>query len=99
MIAIASLLGFKQAGVHNLLPFLILGIGFDDIYVIVRGYDTGSKKHKSHRMIMQHTLANNGISITISSFTNVIGFGSGWFSSLDVIQSFGIFTAVGILML
>jgi len=31
MIAISSLLGFKQAGVHNLLPFLILGIGFDDI--------------------------------------------------------------------
>jgi len=31
MICIASWLGFKQAGPHNLLTFLILGIGFDDI--------------------------------------------------------------------
>lgn len=77
MIAVSSLLGFQQAGMHQLLPFLILGIGFDDIYVMVRGYDIGSKHHKSHKMIMQHCLANNGISITISSLTNVIGFGSG----------------------
>jgi len=66
---------------------------------MVRGYDIGSKHHKSHRMIMQHALANNGISITISSLTNVIGFGSGYFSNLDVFRSFGMFAAIGILML
>ena len=47
---------------------------------------------------MATTLQHNGLSITISSLTNIIGFASGWLSSIDSIRSFGIFAAIGILM-
>lgn len=77
MLCIASWLGFKQGGPHNLLTFLILGIGFDDIYVIVRGYDNACKESDDHDICMQKTFEHNGLSITISSLTNIIGFASG----------------------
>jgi len=47
---------------------------------------------------MKKTLEHNGLSITVSSLTNVIGFASGYMSSLDSIRSFGVFAAIGIMM-
>lgn len=32
-------LGGKTAGVHNLLPFLLIGIGVDDMFVICNAID------------------------------------------------------------
>jgi predicted RND superfamily exporter protein len=36
---LAYLLGAKSAGIHNLLPFLLLGIGVDDMFVIASAID------------------------------------------------------------
>lgn len=35
----AFLIGFKSAGIHNLLPFLLIGIGVDDMFVISSNID------------------------------------------------------------
>jgi len=44
MNGIGALLGFRTAGAHSLLPFLILGVGFDDIYVMVNGIDNSREE-------------------------------------------------------
>jgi uncharacterized membrane protein YdfJ with MMPL/SSD domain len=35
----AFYLGAHQAGIHNLLPFLLIGIGVDDMFVIASAFD------------------------------------------------------------
>jgi len=34
-----SICGLPKTGVHNLLPFLLIGIGVDDMFVIVNSVD------------------------------------------------------------
>ena len=36
---LAFLMGAKTAGIHNLLPFLLIGIGVDDMFVISSNID------------------------------------------------------------
>jgi len=34
-----SICGMKVTGIHNLLPFLLIGIGADDMFVVVNAVD------------------------------------------------------------
>ena len=36
---IAGTLGFEKAGVHNLLSFMLIGIGADDMFVLCNALD------------------------------------------------------------
>ena len=36
---IAFLCGFKSATIHNIVPFLLLGVGVDDVFVIAMSLD------------------------------------------------------------
>lgn len=36
---LAYLVGSKSAGIHNLLPFMLIGIGVDDMFVISSAID------------------------------------------------------------
>ena len=37
--SISFALGFKQSGVHNLMAFLLIGIGVDDMFVVMNAVD------------------------------------------------------------
>jgi predicted RND superfamily exporter protein len=65
----------------------------------VRGFDNAANESDDIEAIAKKTFEHNGLSVTISSFTNIIGFGSGYFSSLNVIRSFGMWASFGIFML
>jgi len=95
---LAYLVGGKTAGIHNLLPFLLFGIGVDDMFVISSNIDqTDPRLPVEKRMMigMQHA----GSSITITSFTNAIAFFLGCTSSLDALSSFCFFAGLGVIML
>lgn len=63
---------------HQLLPFLLLGIGFDDIYVLVNGLDNAQKEFPDDvEAQVRHAFTHNGLSITVSSLTNACSFASG----------------------
>jgi predicted RND superfamily exporter protein len=36
---LCSALGFSFSPLHNFIPFLLLGLGVDDMFVIVQAYD------------------------------------------------------------
>ena len=95
---LAFLLGFQQAGIHSLLPFLLIGIGVDDMFVLSSAVDqTDATQSVSTRMKIG--MMHAGSSITITSLTNIIAFLLGATGSLNALASFCFFAALGILCL
>lgn len=92
------LVGGKSAGIHQLLPFLLIGIGVDDCFVIASNIDQTDPRFSVEKRMMIG-LQHAGSSITITSFTNAIAFFLGCTASLEALSSFCFFAGMGILML
>ena len=83
---------------HNILPFMLLGIGVDDMFVIVNTIDQVPDHLKPEkRFILGMTHA--GPSITITSLTNALAFFFGGFTSLKALNSFCFFSCVQVMCL
>lgn len=92
------ILGARVAGIHNLLPFLLIGIGVDDSFVITAAIDqTDTKLTAEERLAIG--LKHAGPSITITSFTNAIAFWMGASTSLEALKSFCLFAGTGVMFL
>lgn len=91
---------FFYSPVHTSLFFIIMGLGVDDIFVIMsalRKIKSESKDLKLSEKIGK-TLEKAGASITITSLTDIIAFLVGGTTVLPSLKSFCIFAAVCILM-
>lgn len=100
-VALCSLIGVPYGPVHTSLPFLLLGIGVDDMFVIVscwKNLSPAERKLKLEEQIAA-TLRHAGVSITVTSVTDLIAFLIGSFTILPCLQSFCIYTAVGIFIM
>lgn len=79
-IGLCSYLGISYGPVHSSLPFLLMGLGIDDMFVIMACWQKVQKEHNfsrdpktiPHRMGLMLQMA--GSSITITSFTDVVAF-------------------------
>lgn len=64
------------ADMHPIIPFLLLGIGVDDMFVIVQSLENLPKSQKSlpipQRIGM--TMKHAGVSITVTSLTDMMAF-------------------------
>lgn len=90
--------GWKSAGVHSLLPFLLIGIGVDDMFVIsasIDQTDTTASVEERMRVGIMHA----GSSVTITSFTNAIAFLLGTTTALPALSSFCLFAGLGVFFL
>lgn len=63
--------------VHNILPFLLMGIGIDDMFVIIQNWNNLSPvdAKKSIPEKLGLTLQHAGVSITVTSLTDFFAFG------------------------
>ena len=75
----SSLIGYVYTPMHSILPFMLLGIGIDDMFVIVQSFESLRPEDKTKDLPIQIGLAikNAGVAIFITSFTNCIAFGIG----------------------
>ncbi|XP_069127848.1 patched domain-containing protein 3-like isoform X2 [Argopecten irradians] len=98
---LASAAGWEYTPLHSILPFLLLGIGVDDLFVIMGAYKSlpeGYSDRPIHeRMAM--TLKHAGVSITVTSLTDMCAFGIGATTVLPALRSFCVFCCLGILAL
>ncbi|CAB3372797.1 Hypothetical predicted protein [Cloeon dipterum] len=96
---ICSAFGIPYGPVHNILPFLMLGIGIDDMFVIAQCWATLGPEVSTLSLPekMGHTLKHAGVSITITSLTDFTAFAIGATTVLPSLRSFCIYAAVGIL--
>ena len=93
-----SAIGLFFGPMHSVLPFLLLGIGIDDMFVIVQSWDTLPAKDQTGTLQERFgkTLSHSGVAITITSITDVVAFAVGGTTVLPALKSFCLFAAVGI---
>jgi len=77
-------------------PFLLLGLGIDDTFVLIGTYFQQDRR-MGVRARIAGCLAAGGTSITITSLTDFIAFIVGYWTDLTALQSFSAFVATGIL--
>jgi predicted RND superfamily exporter protein len=71
-----SILGISYGPVHTALPFLLLGIGVDDMFVIVACWKNSNLGNNDMSLPekMGRTLQHAGVSITVTTVTDVAAF-------------------------
>ncbi|CAB4062970.1 NPC1 [Lepeophtheirus salmonis] len=98
-IGICSAMGFFfWSPMHSILPFLLLGIGIDDMFIIIQCWNTLNPYEKASSSVDKfgYTMRHAGVAITVTSLTDIVAFGIGGTSELPALRSFCIFSAVGI---
>ncbi|CAM9899558.1 unnamed protein product, partial [Ectocarpus sp. 12 AP-2014] len=80
----------------NMLPFILIGIGVDDMFVIVAAYD-----HTDPSLAVEERVALGvkrcGVSVTYTSLTNFFAFMLGSVSSLPAVEYFCLYAGTAIL--
>ncbi|XP_045128749.1 protein patched homolog 2-like [Portunus trituberculatus] len=87
--------------VHSVLPLLMLGLGVDDMFVIVQCWNNlnVAERRKEMKERVGLALRHAGVAITITSLTDFVAFAIGASTVLPALQSFCIYCAVGIIAL
>lgn len=102
---LSSLVGLFFGPVHSLLPFILLGIGVDDVFVIVNAFNRerkGSRSGEDNEALAKRcarALARAGSSITVTSATDLVAFGISSSSRLPALASFCAYAAISIFFL
>ena len=98
-IAIAAALGVQWYPSNGILPFISLGIGIDDMFVILRCFNNIPDAEKKSTGLVKSiglTMKNAGVSITITSLTDICAFGIGAITYFPAIRSFSITASIAI---
>uniref|UniRef100_A0A3B1JSE7 Patched domain containing 3/pseudo n=1 Tax=Astyanax mexicanus TaxID=7994 RepID=A0A3B1JSE7_ASTMX len=77
-------------------PFLILGIGVDDMFIMISSWQK-TNVHDDVEKRLAKTYEEAAVSITITTLTDVLAFYIGLMSSFPSVQSFCIYTGTAIL--
>jgi hypothetical protein len=91
-------LGFDYTPVHSVLPFVIIGIGVDDSFVIMNAFDRTDSKLPVPERIAE-ALSHAGVSIMVTSLTDFVAFAISVSSALPALSSFCMYSAFCVLIL
>jgi Niemann-Pick C1 protein len=99
-VGIFSAFGVKTSLIiAEVIPFLVLAIGVDNIFIIVYAFQEIERRHQ--RSAIEHkvaaTMASVGPSILISSLSQTIAFGLGGAVKMPAISTFAGYASVAIL--
>lgn len=95
---VCSFMGIPFGPVHNSLPFLLLGLGIDDMFIMKSCWEqmTDDERNLPFPKQIGLMLEHAGTSIIVTSFTDIIAFLIGSITILPSLQSFCIYAAVGV---
>ncbi|KAK3894018.1 hypothetical protein Pcinc_002205 [Petrolisthes cinctipes] len=95
---LCSAFGVLYGPVNSILPFLLLGLGIDDMFVIMEAW-RGLKTNEQHLELSERvglTLGRAGVAITVTSLTDFLAFAVGSTTTLPALRSFCLYCAVGV---
>lgn len=100
---VASLAGLIYGPVHSVLPFVLLGIGVDDAFVIANAFDreregVPRELEDDESMVKRgaRALARSGASISVTSLTDLVAFAISSSSALPALASFCAFASINV---
>ena len=98
-VGFCSLFGLMFTQLHSILPFLMLGVGIDDMFVLVQSYENLSEEEKKLPLPERFakTLSYAGMAVSVTSVTNIVAFSLGATTVIPALRSFCLFCAVGIM--
>ncbi|VDM51870.1 unnamed protein product [Angiostrongylus costaricensis] len=86
-IGLLLLVGFGMTSVAYSVPFIILSVGVDNVFILLSAWrSTPSQASLEQRM--KKTFADAGVSITVTSLTDIISFGVGCTTPFPSVQMF-----------
>lgn len=100
-VGLCSALGISYGPVHTCLPFLLMGLGVDDIFVIMACWKQVAGSTNKDDPIAERIglmLKHAGASITVTSVTDVVAFLIAATTVLPSLRSFCIYCAVGVFL-
>ncbi|CAJ0569337.1 unnamed protein product, partial [Mesorhabditis spiculigera] len=89
------LIGLPFNSITLVMPFLIIGVGCDDVFIIIHAHRKANK-NSSLEDQMAHTMEEAGPSITVTSATNVLSFAIGILTPTPAISLFCLYTCVAV---
>ncbi|KZC10954.1 PREDICTED: patched domain-containing protein 3-like [Dufourea novaeangliae] len=94
-------LRYSYGPLHSILPFLLLGIGVDNMFVIMQSLTNLPETDQALELPVRiaKAMQQSGMSVTVTSFTNVIAFAFGITTVMPCLRSFYAFATLGILFL
>ena len=93
--SLPNILGFKTNPVVSVLPFILIGLGVDDMFVLVNAMEATPTDHTRAERLGA-AMAHAGVSITITSLTDFVAFALGTMSRLPALSTFCVYAAIGI---
>lgn len=88
--------GVRTNSVVAVAPFLLLGIGVDDMFVLVRAFDLTPKELSVEKRIVM-TMEGAGVGIFFTSVTDFLAFMIGFSSPYPAIRAFCLYSGSGVL--
>ncbi|GMT13909.1 hypothetical protein PFISCL1PPCAC_5206, partial [Pristionchus fissidentatus] len=87
--------GFPFSNILTIVPFLTATIGIDDAFLVLAGWRHSTKGASlEHRM--GEAVSISGASVTVTSVTDVLCFGIGFFSNMPVVRLFCVYTTLAL---
>ena len=90
--------GVMQTPVTSVLPFILLGIGVDDMFVLAGALERAKKHGGTIEDRIGRMMGSAGASITMTSLTDALAFALGCTTSFPALQAFCIYATIGILL-
>eukprot|EP01091_Cochliopodium_minus_P015138 TRINITY_DN5297_c0_g2_i1.p1 TRINITY_DN5297_c0_g2~~TRINITY_DN5297_c0_g2_i1.p1 ORF type:complete len:739 (-),score=199.31 TRINITY_DN5297_c0_g2_i1:58-2274(-) len=96
-VGFSALIGVKATLIiSEVIPFLVLAIGVDNIFILVNTLQTMNGSSYSLHERIARTLAIAGPSITLASISEALAFLLGAFTKMPAVQAFAIYAAFAI---
>ncbi|XP_051468076.1 patched domain-containing protein 3 [Apus apus] len=75
-------------------PFLILGVGVDDMFIMIASWERSSRKNNKSNVksLLAETYAEAALSVTITTLTDVLAFFIGTWTAFPSVRSFCLYT-------
>ncbi|XP_071145465.1 patched domain-containing protein 3-like [Mytilus edulis] len=90
-------LGITYVNMVGIMPFLILGIGVDDMFILLSGLTDAPLRGTVEERI-SFTMRTTGVAITITSLTDLIAFMVGYMSDFMSVRHFCLYTGIAIIL-
>jgi len=95
---LASGFGERYNPLHGVIPFLLIGLGVDDAFILVTTFQRAMRDEcDNYADAVEITMRRGGMSILITSLTDFLAFAIGSSTNLPALSSFCVYAGLGVL--